>query len=64
MRHIKEREEIERADREQRRKKRARVFAFLPPTLHVVDDWLSRGLAIGDTIISLVNGLGGTPKEP
>ena len=35
---------------------------FLPPTLYVADDWLSRGLAIGDTIINLASGLGGTPK--
>ena len=43
-------------------RKKHRVFVFLPPTLYVADDWLSRGLAIGDTIINLVSGLGGTPK--
>ena len=47
---------------EKRSKIERRVFAFLPPTLHVADDWRSRGLAIGDTIINLVTGLGGTPK--
>ena len=29
------------------------VLAFLPPALHVVDGWRSRGLATGDSIISL-----------
>ena len=39
------------------------ILAFLPPALHVVDGWRSRGLATGDSIIFLVNGQG-TPKEP
>ena len=30
---------------------------FLPPALHVVDGWRSRGLATGDSIISLAHGL-------
>ena len=33
------------------------VLAFLPPSLHVVDGWRSRGLATGDSIISLAHGL-------
>ena len=33
-------------------------FLFHPPSLHVEDDWRSQGLAIGDTIIILVTGLG------
>ena len=39
------------------------VLAFLPPALHVVDGWRSRGLATGDSIILLANGQG-TPKQP
>ena len=45
-----------------KKRRKHRVLFFLPPTLYVADDWLSRGLAIGDTIINLVSGLGGTPK--
>ena len=31
-----------------KRRRDVESFCFLPPTLHVVDDWRSRGLAIGD----------------
>ena len=47
-----------------RRERGALVLAFLPPALHVVDGWRSRGLATRDSIISLVAVYGGTPKEP
>ena len=40
------------------------VLAFLPPALHVVDGWRSRGLATGDSIISLARRSRSTPKEP
>ena len=49
-----ERETTERDQtKNKKERKRDRSLCFLPPALHVVDGWRSRGLATGDSIIFL-----------
>ena len=49
-----ERERQREQERDKERERERESFAFRPPALHVVDGWRSRGLATGDSIISLV----------